>query len=60
MPRGVRTGEDGTRDADVTLKDHIQDEVVLDVRDPVCLYTFIYVEIKTWTIDFEESQDYSG
>ena len=40
----------------VTLEDHIEEEVVLDVLDPVCLYIFIYVEIKTWTIDFEESQ----
>jgi hypothetical protein len=26
--------------------------VVLDVFDPVCVYTLISVEIKTWSIDF--------
>ena len=40
----------------VVREDHIQEVVVLDVLDPVCVYTFISVEIKTWTIDFEESQ----
>ena len=31
----------------VSLEDHIQEVVVLDVLDPVCVYTFICVEIKT-------------
>jgi hypothetical protein len=31
----------------VPLEDHIQEVVVLDVFDPVCVYTFICVEIKT-------------
>ena len=29
--------------------DHIQVEIVLDVLDPVCVYTFIRLEIKTNT-----------
>ena len=33
----------------VVLEDHIEEVVVLDVLDPVCLYTFICVEIKTNT-----------
>ena len=40
----------------VALEDHIQEVVFLDVLDPVCVYPFISVERKTWTIDFEESQ----
>jgi len=40
----------------VALGDHIQEVVVLDVLDPVCVHTLISDEIKTWTIDFEESQ----
>ena len=40
----------------VVREDHIQEVVFLGVLDPVCVYTFISVEIKTWTIDFEESQ----
>jgi len=43
----------------VAPEDHIQVVVVLvlDVLDPVCVYTSISVEIKTWTtIDFEESR----
>jgi hypothetical protein len=39
----------------VALEDHIQVVVVLDVLDPVCVYTLISVKIKTWTIDLEES-----
>ena len=39
----------------VALRDHIQEVVVLDVLDPVCVYALISVDIKTWTIDFEES-----
>ena len=38
------------------MQDHIQEVVVLDVLDPVCVYPFISVEIKTWTFDFEELQ----
>ena len=30
-------------------EDHIQEVVVLDVLDPVCVYTFICFEIKTNT-----------
>ena len=30
----------------VALEDHIQEVVVLDVLDPVCVYTLISVEIK--------------
>ncbi len=41
----------------VVRENHIQEVVVLDVLDPVCVYT---VEIKTWTIDFEESQYWCG
>jgi hypothetical protein len=37
----------------VALEDHIEEKVVLDVLDPVCLYLFIYVEVKTWTIDLK-------
>jgi hypothetical protein len=33
----------------VTLEDHIEEVVVLDVLDPVCVYTFIRLEIKTNT-----------
>ena len=33
----------------VALEDHIEEVVVLDVLDPVCVYTFICVEIKTNT-----------
>jgi hypothetical protein len=33
----------------VSLEDHIQEEVVLDVLAPVCVYTFTSVEIKTNT-----------
>jgi hypothetical protein len=40
----------------VALEDHIQEVVVLDVLDPVCVHKLISDEIKTWTIDFEESQ----
>ncbi len=40
----------------VALEDRIQEMVVLDVLDPVCVHTLISVEIKTWTIDLEESQ----
>jgi len=40
----------------VVQEDHIQEVVFLDVLQPVNTYTFISVEIKTWTIDFEESQ----
>ena len=40
----------------VTLEDHIQEVVVLDVLDPVCVHKLISDEIKRWTIDFEESQ----
>jgi hypothetical protein len=36
--------------------DHIQMVRVLDVLDPVCEYTSISVEMKTWTIDFAASQ----
>ena len=39
----------------VPLEDHIHEVVVKEeVCDPVCVYTFIYAEIKTWTIDFDE------
>ncbi len=31
----------------VVQEDHIQEVVVLHVLDPVCVYTFISVEIKT-------------
>ncbi len=31
------------------LEDHMVEVVVLDVLDPVCVYTFIFVEIKTNT-----------
>jgi hypothetical protein len=44
----------------VAPEDHIQVVVVLDVLDPVCVYTLISVEIKTRTIDFEESQYWCG
>ena len=44
----------------VTLDDHIQEVVVLDVLDHVRVYTLISVEIKTWRIDFEESQYWCG
>ncbi len=33
----------------VSLGDHIEEVVVLDVLDPPCVYTFICVEIKTNT-----------
>ena len=33
----------------VVLEDHIEEVVVLDVLHPVCVYTFICVEIKTNT-----------
>ena len=33
----------------VSLEDHIEEVVVLDVLDPPCVYTFICVEIKTNT-----------
>jgi hypothetical protein len=33
----------------VALEDHMEEVVVLDVLDPVCVYTFICVEIKTNT-----------
>ena len=33
----------------VALEDHIEDLVVLDVLDSVCVYTFICLEIKTNT-----------
>ncbi len=43
----------------VTLEDHIQEVVVLDVLDPVRVtwYTLMSVEIKTWKIDFEATHD---
>ncbi len=50
MPRGLRVL------LMVALEDRIQVVVVLDVLDPVCVHTLISVEIKTWTIDSEESQ----
>ncbi len=31
----------------VVLEDHIEEEVVLEVLAPPCVYTFICVEIKT-------------
>ena len=40
----------------VALEDRIQEVDVLDVLDPV----YISVDIKTWTIDFEESQYWCG
>jgi hypothetical protein len=33
----------------VSLEDHVEEVVVLDVLDPTCVYTFICVEIKTNT-----------
>ncbi len=33
----------------VVLEDHIEEEVVLEVLGPPCVYTFICVEIKTNT-----------
>jgi hypothetical protein len=33
----------------VVLEDHIEEEVVLEVLAPPCVYTFICVEIKTNT-----------
>ena len=44
----------------VAQEDHIQVVVVLDVLDPVCVYTSTSAQIKTWTIDFEESQNWCG
>ncbi len=37
----------------VVQEDHIQEvvTVILHVLDPVCVYTFISVEIKAWTIE---------
>ena len=48
----------------VVLEDHSHEVVVLDVLlshlDPVCVCTLISVEIKMWTIDFEESHCWCG
>jgi len=58
VPRGPRVTEGRPEDVllMVALEDHIQEVVVLDVLDPVCVHKLISDEIKTWTIDFEESQ----
>ncbi len=48
MPRGPRVTEGRPEDVllMVALEDHIQEVVVLDVLDPVCVYTLISVKIK--------------
>ncbi len=46
VSRSVHGGEPTTRAGNGGTGDHIQEVVVLDVLDPVCVYTFICVEIK--------------